>query len=310
MRVAFLGNAAWSVPPLEALAASRHEVAVVVTRAPKPGGRGNRLIPTPVAEAARELNLPLEEVVTVKRDQGLEALRAVEPDVLVVVAYGEILPKEVLEIPTIAPVNLHFSLLPELRGAAPVQRALMEGLTATGVTTMRMDEGMDTGPILLQAEEAIEPTDDAGSLGMRLAGIGGRLLIDTLDRLAAGELKGRPQDDAEATFAPKLRPEERVIDWTQSATQIVNQVRALSPAPGASATFRGKNLKVMRATADTEAPSTAPAGTIAIVSKEGLAVATSEGLVRLEEVALEGRRRMSGAEFVRGHRPDVGEPLA
>src|SRR5437667_301649 len=170
MRVAFLGNAEWSVPPLEALAGSSHRTSAVVTRAPRPAGRGGRPRATPVAEAARRLNLPLREVETVKGGAGFEALLASRPDALAMVAYGEILPKAVLDLPRIAPVNVHFSLLPELRGAAPVQRAILDGLVVTGVTTIRMDEGMDTGPILLRAEEPIDPEDDAGSLGDRLAG--------------------------------------------------------------------------------------------------------------------------------------------
>src|SRR6266700_5556613 len=189
MRTVFLGNASWSVPTLEALADSAHRPVLVLTREPRPAGRGNRLVPTPVAQAGRELALPVREIATVKRGPGLEALTEAAPDALVVVAYGEILPPPVLAVPRVAPVNVHFSLLPELRGAAPVQRAILEGLTATGVTTIRMDEGMDTGPILLQAEEPVDPADDGGSLGGRLAAIGGRLLVDTLDRLEAGTLE-------------------------------------------------------------------------------------------------------------------------
>jgi hypothetical protein len=184
-RVVFLGSDRWSVPSLEALAESTHDVSLAATRVPKPAGRGSKLTPTPVADAARALGLPLAEVPTARSGAGFERLREARPDILVVVAYGEILPAAALDLAAIAPVNLHFSLLPELRGAAPVQRALLEGMTATGVTTIRMDEGLDTGPILLQAEEAIDPEDDAGSLGGRLAGIGGRLLVDTIDRTQA-----------------------------------------------------------------------------------------------------------------------------
>src|SRR5712691_6090087 len=194
MRVAFLGNAVWSVPALEALAASSHAVVLVETRVPRPAGRGKRLVPTPVAEAAGRLGLPPLEVETVKSGPGFGALARAAPDVLAVVAYGDILPPAVLNLPTVAPVNVHFSLLPELRGAAPVQRAIMEGLEVTGVTTIRMDEGMDTGPILLQAPESIRPEDDAGSLGDRLAQLGGRLLVETLDGLAAGTIQEVEQD--------------------------------------------------------------------------------------------------------------------
>jgi methionyl-tRNA formyltransferase len=317
VRVVFLGNAPWSVPSLEALAASSHEVVLVITRVPRPAGRGNRLEPTPVAEAARRLGVPLQEVETVKSGPGLEALENAAPGVLAVVAYGEILPKAILDLPEVAPVNVHFSLLPQLRGAAPVQRAILEGLPVTGVTTIRMDEGMDTGPILLQADEAISPDDDAASLGDRLAAIGGKLLVQTLDGLEEGSLVERPQDETTATYAPKLKAEDRVIDWSRAADSIVRQVRALAPEPGATTTFRRKTLKILRASStndDTaelllpEVGTSLSRGQVVSGVEGGLGVVTGRGFVTLEEVAPEGRRRMSGAEFARGYRPH-GETL-
>lgn len=302
LRVVFLGNDPRSVPTLEALADSDHEVSLVVTREPRPAGRGGDLRPTAVAEAARRLGLPLREVVTVKEGEGFEALASARPDVLVVVAYGEILPPSVLALPRLAPINVHFSLLPMLRGADPVRRALLEGLETTGVTTMRMDEGMDTGPILVQAEEAVRPDDDAGSLGGRLAELGGRLLVETLDHL--GDLQERAQDDARATMAGKIPRDEEWIDWSEPADAIVRRVRALSPEPGARTKLRGRIVKVYRARAvvgDGE-PGT-------IVATEGMVVASGEGAVELEEVLLEGKRRMSGEELARGHRPAPGERL-
>ena len=301
-----MGNDAWSVPSLEALATSGHDLRLVMTRVPRPAGRGNRLTPTPVADAARRLGLPLEEVETVKSGVGFEALRRTAPDVIAVVAYGEIVPARVLEVPKMGSVNLHFSLLPELRGAAPVQRALLEGLTVTGVTTILMDEGMDTGPVLEQAEERIAEDDDAGSLGGRLAVLGARLLVDTVDRLAADALEPRPQDEEKATYAPKLRPEERWLDWTEEAPLVVRRVRALAPDPAASALFRGDTLKVFRAEADEPAGSP---GEITDVSKEGFRVGAGRGSVRPLEVAPSGRKRMTAAEFVRGFRPRAGERL-
>jgi methionyl-tRNA formyltransferase len=306
MRVAFLGNAPWSVPSLEALARSPHAVVLVTTRNARPAGRGGRLKRTPVAEAAQRLGLPLAEVDTVKSGAGFERLQAMHPDALVVVAYGEIVPKAVLEIPSRAPVNVHFSLLPELRGAAPVQRAILEGLAATGVTTILMDEGMDTGPILLQEEEAVAPIDDSGALGARLAAIGGRLLVDTLDRIEAGVLEPHPQQDSMATYAPKLNGADEVIDWEEPAEAIVRRVRALAPEPGAATTFRGKRLKVYRAA---ETTGQAPPGRIDRVSRDAIVIGAGEGAVALEDVALEGRRRMSVAEFAHGHRPAPGEAL-
>jgi methionyl-tRNA formyltransferase len=318
VRVVFLGNAAWSVASLQTLAASSHEISLVLTRAPRPAGRGNRPAPTPVAQAARALGLPLKEVETVKSGRGFEALAGAAPDVLAVVAYGEILPKAVLDLPSAAPINVHFSLLPQLRGAAPVHRAILEGLDVTGVTTIRMDEGTDTGPVLVQAEEAISPDDDAGSLGARLATLGGRLLVDTLDRLEAGSLVGQPQDETKATNAPKLKLEDRVLDWSQPAESIARQVRALAPDPGATTTFRGKGLNILRATSP-ERPHTEPVpealgpgevvGAVVRGPEKGFYVLSGDGVLRLDEVQPEGRRRMSGAEFARGYRPEIGERL-
>ena len=305
MRVAFLGSDAWSVPSLEAVAGSE-DVVLVLTREPKPAGRGSRLTPTPVAEAARAIGLPLVEPPTVRSGEGLAALVEARPDALVVVAYGEILPKAVLDVPARMPVNLHFSLLPELRGAAPVQHAILRGLAVTGVTTIRMDEGMDSGPILLQADEAILPDDDAGSLGARLAARGATLLVETLARLRAATVEERPQDEGRATLAPKLRAEDRWIDWTEPADAVVRRIRALAPEPGASTRFGGRVLKVFRARA---ADGSAPPGTVAVVTKDGLAVGSGDGVVALEEVAPEGRGRMSGGEFVRGYRPQAGTAL-
>jgi methionyl-tRNA formyltransferase len=306
MLVAFLGNDRWSVPSLEALVGSSHQVIVVATRVPRPAGRGGKLRPTPVAEAARRLEVPLSEVETVKDGRGLEALRGGNPDVLSVVAYGEILPTHVLDVPRMAPVNVHFSLLPALRGADPVRRAILEGLETTGVTTIRMDEGMDTGPILLQVEERIAAGEDAGSLGDRLALLGGRLLVETLDGLESGALLPRPQDHDRATFAPKLRPEEEWIDWGEEADAVARRVRALSPDPGARTRFRGSVLKVLRA--NTVEGSGEP-GTLLEPVGEMPVVAAGSGAVVLERVTPEGRRPMDGADFARGHRPETGERL-
>jgi methionyl-tRNA formyltransferase len=306
LRVAFLGNDPWSVPPLEALAASKHRPELVLTRVPKPAGRGSKLTPTAVAGAARRLDLPLVETATVKRDAGFDALVDARPDVLVVVAYGEILPDVVLDLPSVAPVNLHFSLLPALRGASPVQGALLHGLERTGVTTMVMDTGLDTGPVLLQREEPVLDDDEAGSLGERLALIGGELLVETLDGLAAGTLEAHPQE-GEPTFAPKLKPEDRWIDWTEPAVAVVRRVRAMSPEPGASTRFRGEVLKVFRAL-PVDGPNGEP-GSVVAVDRDGVAVAAGSGAVRLDEIAPAGRRRMAAADFARGHRPEIGERL-
>jgi methionyl-tRNA formyltransferase len=306
LRIAFLGNDRWSVPSLRAIAGSNHEVVAVITAAPKPAGRGNELRPTPVADAAREAGLPLHEVETIKAGPGADALVSSAPDLLVVVAYGEILPQAVLGLPAIAPVNLHFSLLPALRGASPVQTALLEGRSRTGVTTIVMDAGMDTGPVILQRSEAIEPGDDAGSLGDRLASIGAEVLVETADLFANGAVEPRPQDEAAATLTKLLGAEDRVLRWSEPARDLVNRTRAMAPEPGASARFRGNDLKILSAEA---VPAVGEPGTIVDASKRGFVVATGEDGFRAIELAPAGRRRMRASEFVNGYRPAVGERL-
>jgi methionyl-tRNA formyltransferase len=306
LRIAFLGNDRWSVPALRAIAGSSHEVVVVITAAPKPAGRGNELRPTPVADAAREAGLPLREVETVKAGPGADALASSAPDLLVVVAYGEILPPAILGLPAIAPVNLHFSLLPELRGASPVQTALLEGRVESGVTTIVMDAGMDTGPVILQRAGAIEPEDDAGSLGDRLASIGAEVLVETVDLFANDAVEPRPQDESAATFTKLLGADDRVLRWGEPARDLVNRTRAMAPEPGASARFRGEDLKILRAEA---VPALGEPGTIVDASKQGFVVATGEDGFRAIELAPAGRRRMRASDFVNGYRPAVGERL-
>lgn len=302
-----MGNDRWSVPSLEALARSGHRLVLVETRTPRPARRRGGTRPTPVAEAASRLDLPLAQVETLKQGPGFDALADARPEVLAVVAYGEILPSLVLGLATIAPVNLHFSLLPLLRGASPVQTALLLGLERTGVTTIVMDEGVDTGPILQSRVEPVLPEDDAGSLGDRLAAIGGEVLVQTIDDLSAGRATPIPQDDEAATYAPKFEAADRRLDWTKTASTLVNRVRAMAPEPGAQAIFRGEPLKVLRARAVEE--SGAP-GEIVGVGGDGFVVAAGTGGLRVLEVAPPGGRRMSAAEFMRGHRPTLRERLA
>ena len=306
MRVVFLGNDPWSVPSMRSVAASRHDLAVVLTRVPRPAGRGRAPRPTAVAETARELALPLREVETIREGPGFDSLREATPDVLAVVAYGEILPPEVLEAPRVAPVNVHFSRLPRLRGADPVRRAILGGLDVTGVTTIRMDEGLDTGPVLLQVEERIREDDDAGGLGGRLAERGGDLLVETLDGLEAGSIEERRQDESIATMAPKLRRDEEWIDWSEDAEAVIRRIRALAPEPAARTRDGTSMLKVIRATlADGEGEP----GEVVASTKRSVAVAAGTAAVMLEEVVPEGRRRMRGEEWARGRRLRVGERI-
>ncbi|MDP9331386.1 MAG: methionyl-tRNA formyltransferase [Actinomycetota bacterium] len=311
IRLAFLGNDRWSVPSLEALAASdRVEVALVVTNPPRPAGRGSAVRATPVADAARASGLALLETAGVRSGEGFAALEAAAPDALVVVAYGQLLSGAVLRLPPLGAVNVHFSLLPRWRGASPVQRALMAGDPTTGVSVMVVDEGLDTGPILATHEVPIAPDDDAGSLGARLATLGGILLVGALIQLGAGTATPLAQGETGVTLAPKLTPQERWIDWTQDASAIVSRVRALSPEPGASTLANGATLKVFRAEAGRTAleAGTRP-GTLLGVGADGVTVAAAGGAVRLLEVAAAGRKRMSAAEWSRGARVSAGDLL-
>jgi methionyl-tRNA formyltransferase len=312
MRVAFLGNDPWSVPPLRALAdADDVEVALVVTNPPRPAGRGSKLTPTDVAVTASELRVPLLEVEGVREGEGFDALDRLEPDALVVVAYGEILSPAVLDIPRLGAVNVHFSLLPRWRGAAPVQHAILAGDEVTGVSVMLMDEGMDTGPILLTEETPIAWAEDAGTLGERLAELGAKLLVDALRGL--GSIGTTAQGEAAVTYAPKLKPEDRTIDWGTSADEIVRRVRAFAPEPGATTTFRDQGLKVLRAEAQrilyvfTARPER---GQLITDDEDGIPAVDLEGEeVRLLEVAPAGRKRMTGAEWARGARFEPGERI-
>jgi methionyl-tRNA formyltransferase len=313
MRAAFLGNDAWSVPSLRALAAADDvDLELVLTNPPRPAGRGSHLTPTAVADVAAELDLPLLEVDRVRDGEGFDALDSREPDAIVVVAYGEILTPDVLDIPRLGAVNVHFSLLPRWRGAAPVQRTILEGDEITGVTVMLMDEGLDTGPVLLTAGTRIGDDEDAGSLGARLADLGGPLLIEALRGLDEGSLEPHSQDHAAATVAPKLLPDERTIDWTHPSEAIVRRVRAFAPEPGAVTTFRQGRLKLLVARAHEGGGRSLTGGTtpgeIAASDRNPL-VEAWPGHVELVEVAPAGRKRMSGADWARGARIRPGEHL-
>ncbi len=312
MRLVFLGNDPWSVPSLEALARDPgSEVALVITNPPRPAGRGSRLTPTAVAEAGRRLGVPVLETDGVRGGEGFDAIRNAAPDVLVVVAYGELLSPEVLGLAPLGAVNVHFSLLPRWRGASPVQHAILEGDPRTGVTVMQIDRGLDTGPILATSVEGIRPSDDAGSLGTRLAQVGAALLLRTLPPYGSGTLKPAAQPQEGATHAPKLGARDRIIDWKRSAQSVAARVRALSPDPGASTRFRGEVLKVLQAQPSQLPPGGVPAepGTVVTVDTQGPVIAAGEGSVRLTLVAPSGRRRMSGADWARGARIQPGESL-
>lgn len=300
MRIVFMGTPEAAVPSLRALHA-RFEVDCVYTRRDKARGRGLHLAPSPVKVAATELDLEIIQPKTLRGEAG--ALAGREPDAIVVVAYGMILPADVLAVPRLGCINLHFSLLPRWRGAAPVGNAILAGDERTGVTTMFMDEGLDTGPILHQVQTPVEPDDTAGTLTQRLAAIGADVLVRTLIDLEAGNVSPKHQDDGVATMAPKLDAADAVLDPAQPAAELERRVRAFAPTPGAFVWLRGQRLKVWRAAF---APGEGSPGSV--VTEGGvLSVQTSDGRLVLLEVQLEGRKRMAADAFMRGHRLEAGE---
>jgi methionyl-tRNA formyltransferase len=307
LRVVYLGNDEWSVPPMSELASAPGlDLGLVVTRTARPDRRGTGRSPTPVAAAARESGLPVAEVESVRSGDGLRRLREAEPDVLAVVAYGELLTPPVLDVPRMGAVNLHFSLLPRWRGASPVQHALLAGDRETGITTMLLDEGLDTGPILAQETTAIDDAEDAGRLGRRLSQMGGALLVRTLTDLAAGRATPAPQDDGAVTLAPKLTAADRRIDWHETPSAVLARIRALAPQPGAATTRAGRVLKILAASVT---GGVGEPGSIIAIGEGWFDVAANGGAVRVLEVASEGRSRMDAGPWLRGARTRIGERL-
>ncbi|MEW6457533.1 MAG: methionyl-tRNA formyltransferase [Bacillota bacterium] len=297
----FMGTPDFAVPALRALVESEFRVLRVVTQPDRPRGRGNKLAPGPVKAYALKQGLEILQPVNIRDHVFVDLIRELRPDFIVVAAFGRILPGVVLDIPRLGCVNVHASLLPRYRGAAPIHWAVMNGEPETGVTTMLMDEGLDTGDILLQEKTAIGPDDNFGVVHDRLAELGAVLLVRTLDRLTAGELVPRPQNESRATYAPPLRREHEVIDWTRTAEEIKNQVRGLDPWPGAHTMLNGRVLKVWRAEIAGDRGGGRPGQVLLADPVHGLVVSTGAGAVRLLEVQPAGRRRVRAEDFLRGY---------
>jgi len=307
MRVVFWGSPGFAATVLEALLESSHEVVGVVTRPPRPKGRGRKTVPTPVARLAREAGLPVLESEEPRGEAFVEALHALDPDVSLVAAYGAILRTETLDLPPSGSFNVHASLLPAHRGAAPVTHAILRGDDESGITIMRMDEGLDTGPIALQAVEPIRPDDTAGSLTRRLAMLGGRLAVEALDRLEAGSLTETPQDDTAATYAHKIDSSDARLDWSRPAAELERAARAFDPWPGAWTRWRDERLKVYRME-PVPAASDAPPGTVVAVDPDPV-VRAGDRALRLLEVQPAGGRRMLAEAWARGRGVEPGDPL-
>ncbi len=310
MNLVFCGTPDFAVPTLERLVADKFLIDLVVTNQDEPRGRGYEVKAPPVKEAARRAGLEVYQPAKLKDPATVEFLSGYRPDAMVVVAYGHILPKWMIDLPRLGCINLHASLLPKYRGAAPIQWALMRGEPVTGVTTMRIDVGLDTGDILLKREVEIQDADTTESLGERLSRLGADLMVETLLRLERGELVGRPQDHTQATLAPILKKEDGRIDWNLPALELWNRVRGLRPWPGAYTKFRGKNLHIWAAArpAAGEATSLAP-GTL-VADRGRLSVACGRGtLLELKEIQLEGRKRLPPRDFLNGVKISPGEKV-
>ncbi|HXA09539.1 MAG TPA: methionyl-tRNA formyltransferase [Chthoniobacterales bacterium] len=304
MQIVFIGTGEIGVPTLRALRHTpRHQLIGVVTQPDKPVGRDQHFQASPIkAELARS-SVPVFQPARIRNDDAVAQIRWLKPDVVVVMAYGQILPKSVLEIPRIACLNLHASLLPLHRGAAPIQAAIVAGDTGTGITVIYMDEGLDTGDIFLQAKLAISPTETGGSLHERLAQLAPDALLAALEQLANHDAPRAPQDSSRATYAPKLTREHGKIDWSEPAEMIERKIRAFDPWPGTftllvDAAGKPRHLKIFRAAVVPQGGS--EPGSITTPNDAEILVATSRDALRLDEVQLEGKRRMSAAEFLRG----------
>lgn len=310
MRLVLAGTPAVALPSLDALAASSHDVVAVVTRPDAPVGRGRPLAPSPVRARAEELGMPVLTPSSPRDPQFQEQLRDLAPDACPVVAYGALIPRSALDIPVHGWVNLHFSILPAWRGAAPVQRAIMAGDEVTGACTFLIEEGLDTGPVFGLMTETIRPTDTTGDLLARLACAGAGLLVATMDGIESGQLVAKPQVAEGVSFAPKLTVEEARIDWTRPSLAVDRLVRGCTPSPGAWTTLRGERIKVLpvASAAAADVPTEAPLspGEL-VVTKAAVFVGTGSGPVRLGTVQARGKKPLTVADWARGVRIEAGE---
>ena len=310
MKLIFCGTPQFAVPTLERLIEDKHEIDLVMTNPDEPSGRGYETKPSPVKQAAVRASLKVFQPAKLKDESTVTFLSGFQPDCIVVVAYGHIIPPWMIDLPKLGCINLHASLLPKYRGAAPIQWAIARGETVTGVTAMKIDEGLDTGDIMLKQEVPIESSDTTETLSERLSGVGAELMAETLGKLGRGEIQPQPQDHSQATLAPILKKEDGRIAWTLNGEQIGWRVRGLRPWPGAFTSFRAKNLHIWSAApAAGQAGAEYQPGTL-LPERARLRVVCGQGtLLELLEVQLEGRRRLPVRDFLNGMRPVAGERL-
>lgn len=302
MKIVFMGTPDFAVPCLEALIKSGYDVCGVFTQPDKPKGRGYALAPPPVKVTALENNIPVYQPTTLKDGEALKILNELSPDCIVVVAYGKILPKDILDLPRYGCINVHASLLPKYRGAAPIQWSVINGETETGVTTMYMDVGLDTGDMIMKKSCEIGENETAGQLHDKLSSLGAQLIVDTLKALENGSATREKQDDSQSCYSPMLDKSLCRIDWNQTAQQVHNKVRGLSPWPVAVASINGKKVKIHQTAkcADSGTPGE-------IISLSPLTVACGCGSVIINELQLEGKKRMDSGSFLNGHKLSIGD---
>lgn len=309
MRIVFMGTPEFAVPSLEALVEAGHDVVSVYTQPDRPAGRGRALAASPVKKRAIEYELDIYQPRSLRGPEEAARLQALAPDLIVVAAFGQILPESILEIPTRGALNVHPSLLPRHRGASPIASAILAGDQVTGVSIMLMDKGMDTGPVVTQVVVPVESEDTTGSLTEKLSMIGARLLVETVPGWVSGDLPARPQDSQQATYSRPIDKKSARIDWTLSAEQIWRQVRAYHPWPGSFTTWQGKVLKVILAV---PAPGDGPPGKVVNLPHNApapIGVCAGEGVVALLRVQMEGKQVVSSQDFVRGYRQFAGSTL-
>jgi methionyl-tRNA formyltransferase len=299
-RIVFFGTPDFAVPSLQILLDRREDILCVVTQPDRPAGRGRNVVCSPVKTLAHVHGLPLMQPERVRDPRFIEAFAALRPDLAVVVAFGQIFPRELLTRPRLGCINVHASLLPAYRGAAPINHAIIDGAAETGITIMALDEGMDTGAIILQEPTPIAPDDTAAVLHDRLAALGARLLGVALDRLATTGWSPEPQDHARATYAPMLKKSDGLIDWSMDAVCLANKIRGMYPWPGCYTLLEGAAVKIHAAEVR-DAAGSAPVGSVVAVCADGIDVATGRGVLRLKEVQRAGKKRLAAAEFLKGH---------
>ncbi|MEA1935237.1 MAG: methionyl-tRNA formyltransferase [Thermodesulfobacteriota bacterium] len=300
-KIIFMGTPEFAIPSLEILVKNNCPIIGVVTQPDRPKGRGKKHVAPPVKTAARKYNLPVIQPEKVRDEEFLDIFRKLSPDMVVLVAFGQILPGEIIEFPEMGCINVHPSLLPKYRGAAPINWTLIRGEETTGITTILMDEGMDTGDILLQEETTIESDETFDKLHDRLSTMGSELLLKTVEGITEGTITRTPQDSTLATYAPRLKKEDSIINWQAGIKDILNLIKGLYPSPCAHTFIKEKKLKIFAATGE-ESNVPEAAGRIVDKTKKGLQVAAKNGYIYLEEIQLENKRRMSVHDFLRGYR--------